>query len=140
MSRKAAHSRWFDKTRPAPDWLHLHLTNEDIRNLLRYHDRNTRWRLLYYRDLWNAIPPWADKAKIHAVYAEAHRRRLAGEDVQVDHIIPLHGKLVCGLHTQANLCVMDRKLNAQIGNKVYPGAPQLQLFSDHNPYFELESQ
>ena len=55
----------------------------------------------------------------------------------MDHVLPLHGALVCGLHVHTNLAVMDRKLNSQLSNKDYPGSPQLRLFADDDPYFEL---
>lgn len=37
---------------------------------------------------------------------------------EVDHVIPLNGKEVCGLHTPTNLQVLTRAENARKGNKV----------------------
>lgn len=61
-------------------------------------------------------PPWADLDAIDAIYAEAKARRLAGEDVCVDHIIPLNGKTVSGLHVADNLQIIDSRLNKAKSN------------------------
>jgi hypothetical protein len=60
---------------------------------------------------------WADRQAIQAVYADAAARRTAGEDVQVDHIIPLLGKNVSGLHVPENLAVIGRRENIRKGNR-----------------------
>lgn len=50
-----------------------------------------------------AMPAWADKKVMAAFYAVAIARRAGGEDVTVDHVIPLNHDLVCGLHNEFNL-------------------------------------
>lgn len=79
-------------------------------------------RLRQARDL-NRLPPWADLQAIKAVYAEARARNLAEgieahmmrwssvDPWQVDHIIPLKGYLVSGLHVHDNLQVLRRSQN-----------------------------
>lgn len=49
-------------------------------------------------------PPWADLEKIEQVYEEAKvMTAMMGEPWHVDHVIPLRGKLVSGLHVHNNL-------------------------------------
>jgi hypothetical protein len=64
------------------------------------------------------IPRWANLSAIRAKYAEA---RKAGK--HVDHIVPLRSKLVCGLHCEANLQLLDPVENHMKNNKVWPDMP-----------------
>ena len=72
-----------------------------------------------------AMPPWADKEAIKKMYEKVARmNRLAGRNTpgrcafHVDHIIPLNGENVCGLHIPDNLRIMRASDNIRKGNKV----------------------
>jgi hypothetical protein len=73
-------------------------------------------------------PPWADRKAIAALYREARRlTRETGELHVVDHIVPLVGKIVSGLHVHYNMRVVHWKPNAQKGAWTWPGMPMEQL-------------
>lgn len=57
-----------------------------------------------------ATPSWANDSEIYRIYLS---RR---EDEHVDHIIPLQGDLVCGLHCENNLQYLSITENLQKGN------------------------
>lgn len=59
-----------------------------------------------------ALAPWANKDAILAIYRRAAAlRRLTGIDYQVDHVVPLFGKNVSGLHVETNLQIMTGDAN-----------------------------
>ena len=67
----------------------------------------------------NATPKWADKEEIKKIYEAADfMTRYTGILHHVDHIYPLKGKTVTGLHTHTNLRVIPAKLNQQKSNKI----------------------
>lgn len=70
-----------------------------------------------------AIPPWADLDAIRSLYAEARKRNEAGEAVHVDHIVPLRGETVCGLHVLANLRIVSAAENRSKNNRHWPDMP-----------------
>jgi hypothetical protein len=60
----------------------------------------------------NAIPKWANTAKIEEIY------RNCPQGMQVDHIVPLRGTQVCGFHVENNLQYLSPKENMQKSNKL----------------------
>ena len=58
------------------------------------------------------VPAWADLEKIKAIYQEAARTGMT-----VDHIVPLRGRLVSGLHVENNLQLLPGSVNYSKGNK-----------------------
>jgi hypothetical protein len=64
-----------------------------------------------------ATPSWADPAKMKEIYESAARAQFeTGIKKHVDHIVPLRGRLVSGLHTQENLQVLDAAENIRKSN------------------------
>lgn len=65
-----------------------------------------------------ATPAWASKEAIEKIYAEAARiTRETGIEHQVDHIIPIRGRDVVGLHVEYNLQVITAIENKRKGNR-----------------------
>lgn len=70
-----------------------------------------------------ATPTWADRTAIRRVYAEAARVTAStGVPHEVDHIVPLRAKRVCGLHVEFNLQVIPSIANARKSNRLWPEA------------------
>lgn len=61
---------------------------------------------------------WADPVAIAAVYQQAARvSRCLGVEHHVDHVVPLRGRKVSGLHVQTNLRVLPARLNVRKNNR-----------------------
>lgn len=71
--------------------------------------REYNW--IKHRRLSRATPAWADIDAIRAFYRDT---REAG--MEVDHIVPIAGERVCGLHVLNNLQMLSRSENARKGN------------------------
>ena len=67
----------------------------------------------------NATPAWADKEAIDRMYTVSNfLTNKLGEPHHVDHVIPLQGKNICGLHVEYNLDVIPAVDNLSKGNKI----------------------
>ncbi len=71
----------------------------------------------YQADKLNRTPAWADLVAIKQIYIECARiSRETGIKHHVDHIIPLRGKTVSGLHVPNNLQIITAEENIQKRN------------------------
>ena len=72
-----------------------------------------------------ATPTWADVERIKEFYDCCRAFRMyTGLEYHVDHIVPLNSKLVCGLHCEANLQVLEASENISKNNRYWPDMPQ----------------
>lgn len=114
-ARRAIEKSWRERN---PDRVAAHnskagkkwATNNKARRLASVRARQLAKRL--------RTPAWADKDAILRFYEEAARlTRETGIPHEVDHIVPLQGDLVSGLHVPENLQVIPRSLNRSKQNR-----------------------
>jgi len=83
--------------------------------------RRERSRLRGIRKSHPAVPNWLtaeQRKEIREIYLHAADcRAVTGEEYHVDHIIPLKGETVCGLHVPWNLQVIPASVNTSKSNK-----------------------
>jgi hypothetical protein len=75
--------------------------------------KRASWVAKYRATKLQATPPWFEKDLVETVYIKAKEWGFA-----VDHVIPLQGENVCGLHCWANLQLLDPILNSSKGNRL----------------------
>ncbi|WP_201401900.1 hypothetical protein [Kaistia sp. 32K] len=87
-------------------------------DLFRLYKANRRSSLI------NATPEWANQVVIRELYGQAKAlSQLTGIEFEVDHVVPLTSRLVCGLHWEGNLQLLTRSANASKGNRHWPDMP-----------------
>ena len=68
-------------------------------------------------------PAWSDSDRINEIYLIAAQIHAStGFEYHVDHVVPLQGELVSGLHHQDNLRIVPGPENLSKSNKFKPGA------------------
>lgn len=71
-----------------------------------------------------ATPIWANADKIEVEYElAAWCSTVTGERYEVDHIVPLQNGIVCGLHNEFNLQVIQMSDNRAKKNRHWPDMP-----------------
>jgi hypothetical protein len=72
----------------------------------------------------NAVPPWLTKEQLKQIqryYDAAHWATVILEElIVVDHVVPLQGKNIRGLHVPWNLQLLTEEENCRKGNKYDP--------------------
>lgn len=72
----------------------------------------------------SAMPSWANIDEIKQIYKDADIVRaffkefLPNSEFHVDHVIPLQGETVCGLHVEDNLQILPATENWSKGNRL----------------------
>lgn len=129
------HRDWYDRNRKSP---RKTLTPEQqaeskARRREKQRENNRKW-MHANRDYRLAqtkarkaqkksnVPKWLtldEKKQIAAIYRKARDYTdITGVEYEVDHIIPLRGGVVCGLHAPWNLQVLTREANLRKGNSL----------------------
>lgn len=94
-------------------------------NLAYYYNNKDKWRIIKAnrraREL-NAIPKWFDELE-ELLCKEIYQHcidisKYLNVPHEVDHIIPLGNKQVCGLHYSKNLQIITRTENRKKSNKL----------------------
>jgi hypothetical protein len=97
--------------------------------LFVYHNQNTRKCMKHHAQaladsasrrssLINAIPNWADKKAIKKIYEDCILIYAnTGVRHEVDHVVPLRGATVTGLHIASNLQIIKASDNRRKSNK-----------------------
>lgn len=71
----------------------------------------------YHADKLQRTPAWADAEAIDGMYWLCGVFRSVGLDLHVDHVIPLRGKAVSGLHVPDNLQLVHSSANRAKSNR-----------------------
>lgn len=114
-----------DKTRKATKEYYYRNRDKSIQRKLNWYkanpDKANHTAAMYRARAKSATPKWLSddqKEQIRLVYSHAKEcEMLSGDKYHVDHIIPLKGENICGLHVPWNLQVLPADINISKGNK-----------------------
>jgi len=99
-------------------WIHWVYHNQETRKCLKHHTQALVDSAKRRASKNNASSSWADKSKIKEIYKDAVLKSIEEKiKYEVDHVLPLKGKIVCGLHNEFNLQVITGSENRIKSNK-----------------------
>ena len=88
------------------------------RNDKRYRDNHPERDAKRRAHKIQSTPKWYESEKIKHLYLKRSQlSKLWGIDLHVDHIVPLQGDNVCGLHCWDNLQLLEATINISKSNK-----------------------
>lgn len=115
----ASHALWAKKNKKH---LATYMRNWCEKNRGNVNERGARHQKKI-ADRGGVVPVWANIEAMRAIYKEAARiTKETGISHHVDHIIPLKGKTVCGLHVETNLQILSAVLNRKKRNNLMEAA------------------
>ena len=113
-------SDWYYNNRSKEEFIKVskqRLKDWRSRNLDKHAAKENKRRALKLR----AMPKWLSEEQLKAITTEYALSKwcseVMGTKYHVDHIVPLKGKQVCGLHVPWNLRVIPAKENIIKGNR-----------------------
>jgi hypothetical protein len=104
-AKKRASKNWYYKNKIK---VAVYSANWAKRNQARVNAAEAKRRFTKKR----ATPIWADNDLINAIYLKASH-----QNMEVDHIIPLTSKTVCGLHWEGNMQLLTKSENCSKSNR-----------------------
>jgi len=121
--RKGYMQQWYEKNRDA-QLQYLKQYRIDNKKYFMQYNKDNRTRILAntrkrQASLLQRTPPWLDRidfAEIEFTYEYCGALRSIGMMYEVDHIVPLQGKIVSGLHVPWNLQVIHESDNRAKSN------------------------
>lgn len=107
-------NEWKGLNEPQKFWLRIISWHLEVTEKHRYPSTpGQEYTVRRDRKARKSMPKWADQAEIDAVYRRCWEMNVEAEEViyHVDHIIPLCGKSVSGLHIASNLRIITKVEN-----------------------------
>lgn len=90
----------------------------DPERVAEYRRRDRAKRPRQQSQIRRRTPAWANSERIAAIYALAREMSKDGQAFHVDHIVPLRGTTVSGLHVESNLRICAAHENMRKGNRM----------------------